>query len=140
MSESQSIPVDDEAAEYVAQWSQLPHPLEAAVLHEVNDPDAAVHRAAEVIHRRPPGIDGPIRSVWVLAHCTPSGEGERKQVSSWCWYATRAAAEAAEAAETGRPTDTIVMHETSVPRAVRCDGVESYLARNYRARSVEPRC
>lgn len=133
MSQTDQTYVDDDAAELIDQWSRLPHPLEAAVLTEVNDPDAAVTRAAEIIHRRPPGVDGPTRSVWVLARCTPTGEGSRQQVANWCWYATRQAAEQADCA--GANT---VLHETAVPRAVRCDGVEAYLAKHYRARSAEP--
>lgn len=134
LSETQSTPVDDEAGEHIAHWSQLPHPLEAAVLHELNEPDEAVHRASEILHRNPPGLTGSTRSVWVLAQCTPSGEGDRLQVESWCWYATR---QAAEAAEHNAPGVT-VLHEIGVPRAVRCDGVEGYLAKQYRARSAEP--
>ena len=134
--------VDAEVDEYVAQWSQLPYPLEAAVLSEVNEPDSAVRRAAEVIHRRPPGLEGSTRSVWVLAHCTPAGEGDRRRLSSWCWYATRPAAEAAvAAAHKTAPTtdDELVLHEISIPRSVRCDGVAAHLGRHYRARAAEPR-
>ncbi|GAB49737.1 hypothetical protein [Mobilicoccus pelagius] len=134
--------VDVEVDEYVTQWSRLPHPLEAAVLDEVNEPDAVVRRAAEIIHRRPPGLEGSTRSVWVLAHCTPTGEGERRRLSSWCWYATRAAAEAAvAAARKAAPAtdDELVLHEISVPRSVRCDGVAAHLGRLYRARPAEPR-
>lgn len=134
MSETPTTHVDDDAAEYIAQWSRLPHPLEAAVLHEVNEPDASVTKAADVIHRVPPGVAGPTRSVWVVTRCTPTGEGQRQQVANWCWYATRQAAEQAE--KSG--AQTTVLHETSVPRAVRCDGVEAYLSKHYRARSAGP--
>ena len=133
--------VDQEADEYVTQWSRLPHPLEAAVLGEVNEPDAAVRQAAEAIHARPPGLAGSTRSVWVLAHCTPSGEGDRRRLSSWCWYATRAAAEAAVAAarrDSARQDDTLVLHEIAVPRSVRCDDVAAHLARHYRAPAADP--
>lgn len=142
MPDTQPVSVDQEADEYVAQWSELPYPLEAAVLDEVNEPDAAVLRAAESIHRRPPGLSGSTRSVWVLAHCTPSGEGHRRRLSSWCWYATRAAAEAAVSAarkDAAAADDTLVLHEIAVPRSVRCDDVAAHLGRLYRAPAAAPK-
>ena len=136
MPKTQSTPVDDEAAEHIAQWSQLPHPLEAAVLHEVNEPDESVMRAADLMHREPPGLVGPTRSTWVVVRLTPSGEGNRRRVANWCWYATKQAAEGA--VRTGCSDDTLILHETSVPRSVRCEGIEAYLAKNYQARSAQP--
>jgi len=139
--EVQSLNTDQEADEYVAEWSRLPYPLEAAVMEEVNEPDAAILRAAEIIHRRPPGVTGSTRSVWVLARCTPSGEGRRRHLSNWCWYATRAAAESAVASvrkDAGSVNDALVLHEISVPRSVRCDEVAAHLGTHYRAPAAEP--
>lgn len=130
-----AVPDLDEVADYVEEWSRLPHPLEAAVLSAVNTHDPAADRAAVQIHRRPPGLEGPSRPVWVLAVLAPSGEGERQRLRSWCWYATRQAAEAAAGAVTEGRT---LLLETAVPRSVRCDGVCDWLAGQYRCPTADP--
>lgn len=118
----------DDVTEYLSEWSRLPQPLEAALCREANDPDPTVRRAAEVLHRRPPGEEASTRTVWVLAHLLGPERGERARLGSWCWYATRGAAEAA--ATSSGPT---LLHEVGVPRTVRCEAVEDYLRRFYRA-------
>ncbi|MDO5627253.1 MAG: hypothetical protein Q4G43_02920 [Mobilicoccus sp.] len=115
--------ISDDVRDLVSEWSQLPYPLEAAVLAEANQPGDTVRRAADLIHRRPPGGADSTRSVWVVARLV--ADDERVRLRGWCWYATRAAAMAAG-------TQQSLLHEVSVPRSVRCDGVESYLARYYR--------
>lgn len=119
----------DDVRDLLSEWSRLPYPLEAAVLREANDPGPAVRRAAEMIHRAPPGSDTSTRTVWVVAGLEAE-QDDRVRLRDWCWYATRSAAAAAAG------TGPALLHEVSVPRTVRCEGVESYLGRYYR---VAPR-
>lgn len=126
-----AVGAEGEAAELVAVWSQLPYPFESAVMGEVNDARPASRRAAELIHRVPPGETGTGRPVWVLTRLAPSAEGDRMEVVGWCWYMTRGAAEAADDTVRGKP-GVSVLHETVVPRTVRCEQVEEYIARRYR--------
>lgn len=129
-----AVPDMDEVADHIEEWSRLPHPLEAAVLAAANTDDPAAGRAAVQIHHRPPGLAGPSRPVWVLAVLASSGEGRRQRLRSWCWYATRQAAEAVEAAT----QDRTLLFQTAVPRTVRCDGVSDWLAGQYRCPASDP--